>query len=136
MPVSISEALEGGPHVRRPCFSDWDLAKRSFLVCATARGWAVLFNLTVLRAKLMQMLRSQAPCIGAMEAYATSRYWGRVAQGRHDVWLSPPIYVMPIVKRQKNDAADAAAIAEAVLPPNIHYVAVKSAVQQLRHRMT
>ena len=68
-----------------------------------------------------------------MEACATSHYWGRMAQGHgHDVRLIPPIYVKPFVKRQKNDAADAAAIAEAVLRPSIHYVAVKSAEQQAR----
>lgn len=68
-----------------------------------------------------------------MEACATSHYWGRVAQGLgHDVRLVPPIYVKPFVKRQKNDAADAAAIAEAVLRPNMHCVAVKSAEHQAR----
>jgi len=68
-----------------------------------------------------------------MEACATSHYWGRVAQGfGHDVRLIPPIYVKPFVKRQKNDAADAAAIAEAVLRPNMHCVAVKNVDQQAR----
>jgi transposase len=68
-----------------------------------------------------------------MEACATSHYWGRQAQGLgHNVRLIPPIYVKPFVKRQKNDAADAAAIAEAALRPNIHYVAVKSAEHQAR----
>ena len=38
----------------------------------------------------------------------------------------------PFVKRQKNDAADAAAIVEAALRPNMHYVAVKSAEHQAR----
>ena len=102
-----------------------DLAKRSFQVCGTDRGGAVLFNRTVSRAKLIQLLSAQPPCIVAMEACATSHYWGRVAQGlvRH-VRLVPPIYVKPFVKRQKNDAADAAAIAEAALRPNMHCVAV------------
>ena len=110
-----------------------DLAKRSFQVCATDRGGAVLFNRTVSRAKLMQMLNGHEPCIVAMEACATSHHWGRVAQsGGHDVRLVSPIYVKPFVKRQKNDAADAAAIAEAVLRPNIHCVAVKSAEHQAR----
>ncbi len=110
-----------------------DLAKRSFQVCATDRGGAVLFNRTVSRAKLLQLLSSRAACIVAMEACATSHYWGRIAQGHgHDVRLIPPIYVKPFVKRQKNDAADAAAIAEAVLRPNIHYVGVKSAEHQAR----
>jgi transposase len=102
-----------------------DLAKRSFQVCGTDRGGAVLFNRTVSRAKLIQLLSAQPPCIVAMEACATSHYWGRVAQGlgRH-VRLVPPIYVKPFVKRQKKDAADAAAIAEAALRPNMHCVAV------------
>ena len=66
-----------------------------------------------------------------MEACATSHYWGRFAQSLgHDVRLVPTIYVKPFVKRQKNDAADAAAIAEAALRPNMHCVAVKSAERQ------
>ena len=78
-----------------------DLAKRSFQVCATDRGGAVLFNRTVSRSKLMRMLSSQAPCIVAMEACATSHDWGRVAQGSgHDVRLVPPIYMKPFVKRR------------------------------------
>jgi transposase len=99
----------------------------------TCPGGAVLFNRTLSGAKLMQMLNSKAPCIVAMEVCATSHDWGRVTQGYgHDVRLIPPIYVKPFVKRQKNDAADAAAIAEAVLRPNIHYVGVKSAEHQAR----
>jgi transposase len=110
-----------------------DLAKRSFQVCAADRGGAVLFNRTLSRARLGKLLEAQEPCIVAMEACATSHYWGRQAQGLgHEVRLIPPIYVKPFVKRQKNDAADAAAIAEAALRPNIHYVAVKSAEHQAR----
>ena len=68
-----------------------------------------------------------------MEACATSHYWGRMAHAcGHEVRLIPPIYVKPFVKRQKNDAADAAAIAEAALRPNMHCVAVKSAEHQAR----
>lgn len=110
-----------------------DLAKRSFQICGTDRGGAVLFNRMVSRAKQMQVLDTHEPCIVAMEACATSHYWGRVAQSSgHDVRLIPPIYVKPFVKRQKNDAADAAAIAEAVLRLNMHCVAVKSAEHQAR----
>ena len=54
-----------------------DLAKRSFQVCATAPRGAVLFNRTVSRARLEAVLRDQAPCIVAMEACATSHFWGR-----------------------------------------------------------
>jgi transposase len=48
----------------------------------------------------------------------------------HDVWLIPPAYVKPFVKRQKNDAADAEAICEAVQRPNMRFVTVKSEEQQ------
>jgi transposase len=38
----------------------------------------------------------------------------------------PPTYVKPYVKRGKTDAADAAAIAEAVTRPTMRFVAVKT----------
>lgn len=110
------------------CIMAIDLAKRSFQVCAMDRAQSALYNRTMSRAKLEQLLEGQDSCIVAMEACATSHFWGRRAQALgHEVRLIPPIYVKPFVKRQKNDAADAAAIAEAALQPNMHYVAVKSA---------
>lgn len=66
-----------------------------------------------------------------MEACGTAHYWGReLARHGHDVRLIPPIYVKPFVKRQKNDAADAEAVAEAALRPTMRSVAVKTAGQQ------
>jgi transposase len=62
-----------------------------------------------------------------MEACATSHHWGRVAQRHgHEVRLVPAAYVKPFVKRQKNDRADAEAIAEAASRPTMRFVAVKS----------
>jgi len=46
--------------------------------------------------------------------------------------LIPPAYVKPFVKRQKNDAADAEAIAEAASRPTMRFVAVKTEEQQAR----
>ncbi len=48
----------------------------------------------------------------------------------HEVRLIPPIYVKPFVKRQKNDAADAEALAEAARRPKLHFVAVKESEHQ------
>jgi transposase len=42
----------------------------------------------------------------------------------------PPAYVRPYVKRQKNDAADAEAICEAVTRANMRFVAIKTPEQQ------
>jgi transposase len=91
-----------------------DLAKRRFQICAADRHGAVLCNRMVSLAKLEHVLHDKAPCIVAMEACATSDYRGRFAQGLgREVRLIPRIYVKPFVKRQKNDSADAASIAEA-----------------------
>lgn len=110
-----------------------DLGKRHFQVCGTDVSGKVLFNRSLSRPKLMELLAGQPRCIVAMEACSTSHHWGRVAQGAgHEVRLIPPIYVKPFVKRQKNDAADAEAIAEAARRPNLHFVAVKDAEHQAR----
>ena len=66
-----------------------------------------------------------------MEACATSHHWAReIAALGHEVRLIPPAYVKPYVKRQKNDAADAEAICEAVTRPNMRFVPVKTEEQQ------
>ena len=44
--------------------------------------------------------------------------------------LMPPTYVKPYLKRQKNDAADAEAICEAVARPSMRFVATKTPEQQ------
>lgn len=110
-----------------------DLGKRHFQVCGTGVDGRVLFNRSLSRPKLMELLAGQPRCIVAMEACSTSHHWGRIAEGAgHEVRLIPPIYVKPFVKRQKNDAADAEAIAEAARRPNLHFVAVKDAEHQAR----
>ncbi|SEP02269.1 Transposase [Salinihabitans flavidus] len=110
-----------------------DLAKGSFQVCGVTADGAVVFNRSVTRPRLYQLLAEQARCVVAMEACATSHHWGRVAESHgHKVRLIPAAYVKPFVKRQKNDRADAEAIAEAASHPSMRFVAVKSAEKQGR----
>lgn len=110
-----------------------DLAKGSFQVCAIRADGAVLYNRVMSRAKFAALLAEQQSCVVAMEACATSHHWGRVAQSYgHEVRLVPAMYVKPFVKRQKNDKADAEAIAEAAARPTMRFVAVKSAETQGR----
>ena len=110
-----------------------DLAKSNFQVCAVGSDGAVLYNRSLSRTRLATLLAEEPGCIVAMEACATSHHWGRVAQSYgHDVRLVPAAYVKPFVKRQKNDKADAEAIAEAALRPAMRFVAVKSAETQGR----
>ena len=110
-----------------------DLAKGSFQVCAIGMDGAVLYNRMLSRTGLAALLAEQTSCIVAMEACATSHYWGRMAQSHgHEVRLVPAVYVKPFVKRQKNDKADAEAIAEAASRPTMRFVSVKSAETQGR----
>jgi transposase len=73
-----------------------------------------------------------------MEACATAHYWAReLTKLGHEVRLMPAKDVKAYVKRNKNDAADAEAICEAVRRPTMRFVRVKSAEQQgqlMQHR--
>ncbi len=83
------------------------------------------------RAEVRGFFAGLAPCLIGMEAGASSHYRAReLAAVGHEVRLMPPSYVEPYVKRQKNDAADAEAICEAVTRPNMRFVPVKSEDQQ------
>jgi transposase len=70
-------------------------------------------------------------CLVGIEACASSHHWSRELQALgHTVRLMPPAYVKPYVKRQKNDAANAEAICEAVTRPNMRFVPTKTPEQQ------
>jgi len=68
------------------------------------------------RRYLLAFFEKLPPCLVGIEACASSHHWSRELQALgHTVRLMPPAYVKPYVKRQKNDAADAEAICEAVI---------------------
>ena len=109
------------------------LAMGRFLVYGVGPDGRVIFNKAMSRPRLYGFLAAQKVCVVAMEACATSHHWGRVAQSHgHEVRLVPAAYVRPFAKRQKNDRADAEAIAEAASRPSMPFVAVKSAEKQGR----
>lgn len=108
-----------------------DLAKRVFQAHGAYRDGGTAFRKKLSRSQLLTFLAGQPRCIVAMEACASSHFWGRaIGELGHEVRLIPPVYVKPFVKRQKNDAADAEAIAEAASRPHMRFVAVKSQQQQ------
>lgn len=85
----------------------------------------------VRRKDVLAFFAGLPPVLIGMEACGSAHHWGRELQALgHDVRLIPPAYVKPYVKRQKNDAADAAAICEAVTRPSMRFVSVRSVDNQ------
>ena len=108
-----------------------DLAKNVFQVHGARSDGSVAFRRKLSRAKLLSFFAAAPPCIVAMEACASAHHWARqIGKLGHEVRLIAPIYVKPFVKRNKNDAADAEAIAEAASRPTMRFVAVKSVEKQ------
>lgn len=112
-----------------------DLAKNVFAVHGVdATGKPVLLRPSVLRAKLLELIAALPPCLIGMEACSGAHHWAREFQRfGHTVRLMAPKFVAPYRlsgKRGKNDAADAAAICEAVIRPNMRFVPIKSLEQQ------
>jgi transposase len=114
-----------------------DLAKNVFAVHGVDEsGKPVLVRPEVPRAKLLELIANLPPCLIGMEACSGAHHWAReFAQFGHTVRMMAPKFVVPYRmsgKRGKNDAADAAAICEAVTRPNMRFVPVKSIEQQSR----
>jgi transposase len=108
-----------------------DLAKNVFQAHGAAADGSVVFRRKLRRAQVLGFLRAQPRGVVATEACATAHYWAREIGGLgHDVKLIAPAYVKPYVKRQKTEAADAEAIAEAASRPTMRFVAVKTEAQQ------
>ena len=109
-----------------------DLGKRLFHVVALDERGARVLERRCTRSGLMRLLGRLERCRVAMEACATSHYWGRrLSELGHEVVLLPPQHVKPYRRGQKNDLRDAAAIAEAASRAGIPAVAVKTEAQQL-----
>ncbi len=115
-----------------------DLAKNVFQVHGVDASGKTVIRRQLRRGKVLQFFRKLPPCLVGMEACATAQHWAREVEALgHRVRLMPPHYVKPYVKRNKNDAADAEAICEAVTRPTMRFVAIKSAEQQsvlMQHR--
>jgi transposase len=108
-----------------------DLAKNVFQVHGVDAEGEVFVAKKIRRQGLLPFFSKLAPCLVGIEACGSAHYWARELRAfGHDVRLMPPSYVKAYVKRGKNDAADAAAICEAVTRPNMRFVPIKNPEQQ------
>ncbi len=108
-----------------------DIAKSVFQVHGIDADGQVVLRQRLTRGRVLPFFRKLPACLVGIEACATAHHWARELQSLgHDVRLMPPAYVKPYVKRQKNDAADAEAICEAVQRPTMRFVEPKTIEQQ------
>jgi transposase len=115
-----------------------DLAKHVFQVHGVDASGVTVLRRRLQRGQVVAFFAGLPRCVVGLEACATAHYWARELQAvGHEVRLMPAQYVKAYVRRNKNDAADAAAICEAVGRPSMRFVAIKTAEQQaalLLHR--
>src|ERR1700716_2764512 len=108
-----------------------DLAKHVFQVHGVDAAGECVLRKRLRRGQVISFFAQLPRCLVGMEACATAHYWARELQAAgHEVRLMPAQYVKAYVKRNKNDAADAEAICEAVRRPGMRFVPVKSAENQ------
>src|SRR5437899_8663672 len=108
-----------------------DIAKNMFQIHGIDAAEEVIVRKQLRRGQIIAFFEALAPCLVGMEACATSHHWAReLTKLGHEVRLMPAKDVKAYVKRNKNDAADAEAICEAVRRPTMRFVRIKSAEQQ------
>ena len=108
-----------------------DLAKHVFQVHGVDASGAPVVRKRLRRSEVLAFFARLPGCLVGMEACATAHYWARELRAvGHEVRLMPAQYVKAYVKRNKNDAADAEAICEAVRRPTMRFVPIKTAEQQ------
>ena len=109
----------------------FDLAKTVFQVHGADGEGRPVLRRKLRRGKVLAFFAGLPSCLVGMEACASAHYWARELQAHgHKVQLIPPQYVRPFVNTNKNDAADAEAICEAVTRPTMRFAPAKSAEQQ------
>jgi len=108
-----------------------DLAKSVFHVVCFNEQFKEVKKRMLRRNQVLHFFTQLPPCQVAMEACASSHYWGRELRALgHDVKLIPPQYVKPYLRGNKNDYNDARAIAEASTRPSMPFVAIKTTEEQ------
>lgn len=108
-----------------------DLAKNVFQVHGVDAQGKTVLKKQLKRDEMTVFFANLSPCLIGMEACGSAHHWARKLQGQgHTVKLMAPQFVKPYVKTNKNDAADAEAICEAVTRPTMRFVPIKNVEQQ------
>jgi transposase len=113
-----------------------DLAKNRFELAVADEQFRVGRRERLSRARFSQFFGNHPPSLIVMEACGSAHYWARTFQAQgHEVRLLPAQYVRAYVRRNKTDAADAAALIEASRCTEIRPVPIKSIDQQVLQQL-
>jgi len=117
--------------VEHPIRIGMDTSKRVFQLHGVDASERPSLRKKLSRDGMVSFYQALPPTVVAIEACGSAHHWARTlgAMG-HTVRLIAPQLAKPYVKRGKNDAADAAALCEAMSRPTMRFVPVKSADQQ------
>ena len=108
-----------------------DLAKNVLQIHGADKRGKKVFNKQLRSKQVLAYFAQLPPCLIGLEACGSAHHWARQLQAMgHTVKLMAPQFVKPYVKTNKNDAADAEAICEAVTRPNMRFVPIKNTNQQ------
>ncbi len=108
-----------------------DLAKSVFQLAVADSSWKILETHRLTRSQFERWFINRDVSLVIMEACGSAHHWARWLNGLGiEVRLLPAQYIRAYVKRNKTDAADAAALLEAARASDIRPVRVKSVEQQ------
>lgn len=108
-----------------------DLAKNMFQIHAVNEHGKTVLKKQLKRDQVAEFFVNLPTCLIGMEACGSAHHWARkLTAFGHAVKLMAPQFVKPYVKSNKNEAADAEAICEAVARPNMRFVPIKNIEQQ------
>src|SRR5262245_49767510 len=134
--IVADESHEGAVHMQISTLGI-DIAKNVFQVHGVDAAEQVVLKKQLRRGQVLEFVGKLPTCLIGMEACATSHHWAREFRRLgHDVQLMPPGGVKAYVKRSKNDAADAAAICEAVRRPSMRFVPIVGSTRTRPTRAT
>jgi transposase len=108
-----------------------DTSKSVFVLHGVDAAEQPVLRRKLRRRQVVEFFAKLPPTLVGIEACGAAHHWAReLGTLGHQVRLLPAQRVKPYVARNKNDAADAEAICEAMSRPRMRFVPVKTAEQQ------